>query len=68
MEEKSKRAETVRPQFGEGRESQCGCDGVKTDGNDIELNDERDEDMEDGETGFDDWSAQANGLPTNTKG
>ena len=44
--------------------------------NDIELNGETDdEDMEDGETGFDDGSAQvrnrfvtqANRLPTNTK-
>ena len=49
---------------------------VKSDGNDTELNGETDdEDMEDGETGFDDGSAQvrtfvtqANRLPTNTKG
>ena len=62
MEDKSKRTETVRPQIGECCESQSECDGeisVKSDVNDIELNGETDdEDMEDGETGFDDGSAQ----------
>ena len=46
---------------------------MKIDGNDIEINFETDdEDMEDGETGFDDGSAQerntqANRLLTNTR-
>ena len=78
MEDRSKRTGTVRPQCGEDCESQFECDRAltaKSDGNDIELNGEtNDEDMEDGETGFDDGSAQvrnirdqANRLPTNTK-
>ena len=78
MEDKSKRTETVRPQFGECCESLSECDGalsVKIDGNDVESNGETDdEDMEDGEMGFDDGVhrqgtlvTQANRLPTNTK-
>ena len=50
VEDKSKRTETERPQFGECCESQSECDGVlsvKNDGNDTELNGEtEDEDME----------------------
>ena len=50
MEDKSKRIETVTPQSGEDCESPSECGGVlsvKSDGNDIELNGETDdEDME----------------------
>ena len=78
MEDRSKRTGTVRPQFGEDCESQLECDRAltaKSNGNDIELNGEtNDEDMDDGETGFDGGSAQvrnirdqANRLCTNTK-
>ena len=60
------RTETVRPQSGERCESQSVCDSalsVKSDGNDIELNGEtNDEDMEDGEAGFDGGSAQARNI------
>ena len=56
MEDKSKRTETVRPQFGEFCEGQSECDGVlsvNSDGNDIRLDGETDdENMEDGEMGF----------------
>ena len=66
VEGKSKRTETGRPQFGECCESQPECDGalsVKSDGNDIEVNGETDdEDMEDGELGFDDGSAQVRSI------
>ena len=62
MEDRSKRTETVRPQWGEHREkqpeSECAMSATG-DESDIELNGETDdEDMEDGETGFDDGSAQ----------
>ena len=54
----SKRTEAVRPQFGERREEQPECDsalGATRDEHDVELNGETDdEDMKDGETGFDD--------------
>ena len=76
VEDTSKRTETVRPQLGERCEKRRECDSTlsaKSDGNDIESNGETD-DMEDGETEFDDPSAQvrtfvtqANRLPTNTK-
>ena len=60
MEDRSKRAETVRPQFGEHCESHFECDSalsVQSDGNEIESNGETDDDdMEDGEVGFDDAS------------
>ena len=64
MEDRSKRTETVRPQFGECCECQSdGVLGVKSDGNDIELNGETDdEDGEDGEMGFDDGSAQERNI------
>ena len=66
MEDKSKRTETVRPQFGERCESQTECDSVssvKSDGNDIELNGETDdEEMEDGETRFNDGSANVRNI------
>ena len=62
----SKRTETVRPLFGGSCEKQPECDsalGAKSDGNDIELNGETDdEDMEDGEMGFDDGSAQVRNI------
>ena len=55
-----------KPQKPQHDEHYCECQFVfdsalsaKSDGNDIELNNETDcEDMEDGETGFDDGSAQ----------
>ena len=66
VEDRSKRTDTVRPQFGERSESQSECDSalsVKSDGNGIELNGETDnEDMEDGETRFDDGSAQVRNI------
>ena len=62
MEDRSKRAETVRPQLDERCEKRRECDGVlnvTNDENVDELNGETDdEDMEDGEMGFDDGSAQ----------
>ena len=62
MEDRSKRTETVRPRFGERCESEPECDSalsVKSDGNDIELNGQTDdEDMEDGEMGFGGRSAE----------
>ena len=66
MEDKSKRAETVRPQFGECFESQSECDSVlsvNSGVNDIELNGETDdEDVEDGDMGFDGGSAQVRNI------
>ena len=66
MEHKSKRTETVRPQFGECFESQSQCDSVlsvNSGVNDIELNGETDdEDMEDGDMGFDGGSAQVRNI------
>ena len=66
MEDRSKRTETVRPLSGERREKQPECDSAlsaKSDENDGELNVETDdEDMEDGETGFDDGSAQVRNI------
>ena len=59
MEDKSKRTETVRPQFGECCESHSECDGVlsvKSDGNDIELNGETDDE--------DIWRTERWGLMT----
>ena len=67
MEDRSKRAETVRPRLDDRREEQRReCDGVLSateDKNDVELNGETDdEDMEDGEVGFDDGSAQVRNV------
>ena len=66
MEDRSKRTETARPQLDERFEKQRACDSVlsATNGeNDIELNAETDdEDMEDGEMGFDDGSAQVRNI------
>ena len=73
MEDRSKRAETVKPQLDERCERRQKCDSVLSatnDENDVELNGETDdEDVEDGEMGFDDGSAQVRnirdpGLPT----
>ena len=62
MEDRSKRTETVRPQVDERCERQRQCDSVLSatnDENHVELNGETDdEDMEDGEVGFHDGSAQ----------
>ena len=62
VKDTSKRAETVRPQFGGHCESPSECDSavsVDSDGNDNELNGETDdEDIEDGVMEFDDGSAQ----------
>ena len=66
MEDRSKRTETVRPQSNERCEKRQGCDSVLSatnDENDVELNGETDdEDMEDGEVGFDDGSAQVRNI------
>ena len=66
----SKRTETVRPQLVGRCEKQPECDsalGAKSDGNDIELNGETDdEDMEDGEMGFD-GSAQVRNIRAQAK-
>ena len=66
MEDRSKRTETVRPQLNERFEKRQGCDSVLSatnDENDVELNGETDdEDMEDGEVGFDDGSAQVRNI------
>ena len=62
VEDKSKRTETVRPPLNERCERRQKCDsvlGATNDENDVELNGETDdEDMEDGEMGFDDGSAK----------
>ena len=53
MEDRSKRTETVRPQFGERCEKQSECDSAlsaKKDENDVELNGETDDEDMDGET------------------
>ena len=53
MEDRSKRTETVRPQLSEHRDDE----------GDVELNGETDdEDMEDGETEFDEGSAQVRNI------
>ena len=66
MEDRSKRTETVRPQSNERCEKRQGCDSVLSATNgedDVELNGETDdEDMEDGEMGFDDGSAQVRNI------
>ena len=66
VEDRSKRAETVRPQLGERQEKRRDCDSVLSatnDENGDELNGETDdEDMEDGEMGFDDGSAQVRNI------
>ena len=78
MEDRSKRTGAVRPQLDERCEKQPECDSAlsaKSDENDVELNGETDdEDMEDGDTRFDDASAhvrnicdQDNRLSKNTK-
>ena len=63
MEDRSKRTEAVRPLC---CERQLVCDSAlsaTSDGNDIEINGETDdEDMEDRETGFDDGSAQVRNV------
>ena len=67
MEDMSKRTETVRPPLNERCERRQKCDSVLSatnDENDVELNGETDdEDMEDGEMGFDDGSAQVRNIP-----
>ena len=54
VEDRSKRTEYVKPQFGERGEGLRECDfesSVKNDGNDVEVNGETDDEvMEDGET------------------
>ena len=66
MEDRSKRAETVRPQLGERCEKRRECDGVLSatnDENGDELNGETDdEDTKDGEMGFNDGSAQVRNI------
>ena len=66
MEDRSKRAETVRPQLSERWENPRGCDSVFSATNDEhgdELNGVTgDEDMEDGEMGFDDGSARVRNI------
>ena len=66
MEDRSKRAQTVRPQLGERCEKRRVCDTVLSatnDENGDELNGETDdEDIEDGEVGFDDGSAQVRNI------
>ena len=66
MEDRSKRAETVRPQLGERCGERRECDSVLSATNvenGDELNGETDdEDMEDGEMGFDDGSAQLRNI------
>ena len=66
MEDRFKRAETVRPQLDERCEKRRECDGVlnvTNDENGDELNGETDdENMEDGEVGFDDGSAQVKSI------
>ena len=66
MEDRSKRAETVRPQHDEHCECQFECDSAlsaKSEMNDVELNGETDdEDTEDGETEFDDGSAPVRNI------
>ena len=66
MEDRSKRAETVRPQLNERCEKRQECDSVLSatnDENDVELDGETDdEDIEDGEMGFDDGSAQVRNI------
>ena len=65
-EDRSKRTETVRPQVDERCEKQRECDRVLSatnDEDDVELNGETDdEDMEDGEMGFDDGSVQVRNI------
>ena len=62
VEDRSKRAETVRPQVNKRREKRRECDSALSATiveNGDELNGETDdEDIEDGERGFDDGSAQ----------
>ena len=66
MEDRSKRAETDAPMHDEHCERQLVCDSAlsaKRGMNDIELNGETDdEDMEDGETRFDDGSAPVRNI------
>ena len=65
MEDRSKRTETVRPQWGEHSGQQPESDSAlsaTSDESDTELNGETDEDMEDGETGFDDGSARVRNI------
>ena len=65
-EDRSKRTETVRPPLNERCERRQRCDSVLSatnDENDVELNGETDDkDMEDGEMGFDDGSAQVRNI------
>ena len=66
LEDRSKRNEIVRPQSNERCEKRQGCDSVLSatnDENDVELHGETDGgDMEDGEVGFDDGSAQVRNI------
>ena len=66
VEDRSKRVETVGPHHYKHYERQIVCDSVlsvKNDGDDIGLKGEADDEgMEDGETGFDDGSAQVRNI------
>ena len=66
VEDRSKRSRTVRPLHDEHCERQLFCDNAlsaKSDGTNVELNDETDdEDVEDGATGFDDGSAAVRNI------
>ena len=66
MEDRSKRTRAERPQVDECFEKQRECDSMLSatnDENDVELKGEADdEDMEDGEMGFDDWSVQVRNI------
>ena len=66
MEDRSKRTGAVRPQLDERCGKRCECDSVlnaTSDENNDELNGETDDqDTEDGETGFDDGSAQVRNI------
>ena len=57
MEDRSKRTETVRPPLNERCERRQKGDSVLS-----ATNDENDEDIEDGEMGFDDGSAQVRNI------
>ena len=66
MEDRTKRTETVRPQLNERCEKRQEYDSALSapnDENDVELNGETDdEDMEDGEIGFDEGSARVRNI------
>ena len=59
LDDRSRRTETVSPQ----RDERDSASSVNNDGNDIDMNGETDdEDMEDGDTRFDDGSAQVRNI------